>query len=159
METRFVNRFTLTPTDKKEYVMRVLAQPVITWGPVVGLVGIASYFLMEGPVRFVMGTAGLIALITSFLTPLLSLKEFSASMDLDPSETTIFFGEKIRVESRASHIDLDYQQFKGMKETPSLYCLQLRSKGSLLVKKNHFIQGREEDFPAFIEEKIQRKEN
>lgn len=158
MMKTFVNRYLLTDSDCQEFVRGVLAKPVMTWGPIFGLFGLLGFFFMKSPLNYVVGTAGLIALVAGIITPILTVRELYKARDLDPSETTITFGEKIILDSQASHNEVDYDQVVDVVETDNLYCLCLNTKGAVPVKKGHFIQGEEKDFLDFIEKKRSKED-
>ena len=75
MENMFENEYTMETKYFKEYVYKVLCKKTIRSGVIIGVIGILFFVFVHSKVAYITLTAGVIALLSAFFTPVVSAKE------------------------------------------------------------------------------------
>ena len=68
-------------------------------------------------------------------------------------KTVIEIGKKIKMTEGTAKLEFDYEQIRKIKYTKNFIVLRIEKDAAILVYRNGFKKGKEEDFIKFINEK------
>ena len=161
MEIFFKNEYTMETKYFKEYVYNVLCKKIIRSGVIIGVIGILFFAFVHSKVAYITLTAGVIALLSAFFTPVVSAKELEkAAKRLNNGnieKTKVKFLNNIVMDEGKVHLEIEYNQITEIVQTKNFIVLKTSEQSAVLVYKNGFIKGNENDFMKFIDEKIKKQ--
>lgn len=158
MENLFENEYLMERKYYKEYVLNVLCKKIIITGLLVmifGLIFIAFVGLEDAKIVL---TAAIIAGIASILTPVVTIKQLEDTEKRlnngKIEKTKVIFSDNIVMDEGKVHLEFEYNQITKIVETKSFIVLRLSENSAILVLKDGFVKGTQEEFSKFINEKI-----
>ena len=161
MKKLFENEYKMETKLFKEYVYNVLYKKMIISGLIISLIGILFFCLITSPIAYIILTASIIAFICSIFGPIILSKELEEnSKRLNNGQiekTNIIFSNNIIMNEGKVHLEFEYSQINKILQTKNFIILKISEQSSILVFKNGFLKGTEEDFIIFIKDKISVK--
>lgn len=155
MEIKFINEYKLNRKLIKEYVYNVLCKNIIISGYALTIISLILFFVNK---ETLMLTISFISLITTILTPILTInqiEENSKKLNNEKIEKTIItFSNNIVMDEGKAHLEFDYKQIKKITETKNFLVLSLSKQSAILVLKQGFTKDDNQKFLKFIKEKI-----
>ena len=155
MEIKFINEYKLNRKLIKEYVYNVLCKNIIITGYALTIISLILFFVNK---ETLMLTISFISLITTILTPILTInqiEENSKKLNNEKIENTIItFSNNIVMDEGKAHLEFDYKQIKKITETKNFLVLSLSKQSAILVLKQGFTKNDDQNFLKFIKEKI-----
>ena len=155
MEIKFINEYKLNRKLIKEYVYNVLCKNIIITGYALTIISLILFFVNK---ETLMLTISFISLITTILTPILTInqiEENSKKLNNEKIEKTIItFSNNIVMDEGKAHLEFDYKQIKKITETKNFLVLSLSKQSAILVLKQGFTKNDNQNFLKFIKEKI-----
>lgn len=155
MEIKFINEYKLNRKLIKEYVYNVLCKNIIITGYALTIISLILFFVNK---ETLMLTISFISLITTILTPILTInqiEENSKKLNNEKTEKTIItFSNNIVMDEGKAHLEFDYKQIKKITETKNFLVLSLSKQSAILVLKQGFTKNDDQNFLKFIKEKI-----
>lgn len=155
MEIKFINEYKLNRKLIKEYVYNVLCKNIIISGYALTIISLILFFVNK---ETLMLTISFISLITTILTPILTInqiEENSKKLNNEKIEKTIItFSNNIVMDEGKAHLEFDYKQIKKITETKNFLVLSLSKQSAILVLKQGFTKNDDQNFLKFIKEKI-----
>jgi len=155
MEIKFINEYKLNRKLIKEYVYNVLCKNIIITGYALTIISLILFFVNK---ETLMLTISFISLITTILTPILTInqiEENSKKLNNEKIEKTIItFSNNIVMDEGKAHLEFDYKQIKKITETKNFLVLSLSKQSAILVLKQGFTKNDDQNFLKFIKEKI-----
>ena len=153
----FRNEYLMDKALIKEYVYRVLGKKMMIIGTLVFILCIIIFIFDEGDTKYLMLIVGLIGLLCSILSPILmrrTIEKASKRLNNGKLEKTVIeFGKKIKMTEGTAKLEFDYEQIRKIKYTKNFIVLRIEKDAAILVYRNGFKKGKEEDFIKFINEK------
>ena len=160
MENLFENEYTMETNYFKEYVYNVLCKKTICTGVIIGVIGILFFIMVHSVFSYITLTAGVIAFLSAIFTPMVSAKELEkAAKRLNNGnieKTNVKFLNNIVMDEGKVHLEVEFSQITEIVQTKNFIVLKTSEQSAVLVLKNGFIKGNENDFMKFIEEKIKK---
>lgn len=158
MENLFENEYLMERKYYKEYVLNVLCKKIIITGLLVMIFGlIFTAFVGLEDAKIVL-TAAIIAGIASILTPVVTIKQLEDTEKRlnngKIEKTKVIFSDNIVMDEGKVHLEFEYNQITKIVETKSFIVLRLSENSAILVLKDGFVKGTQEEFSKFINEKI-----
>ena len=158
MENLFENEYLMERKYYKEYVLNVLCKKIIITGLLVMIFGlIFTVFVGLENAKIVL-TAAIIAGIASILTPVVTIKQLEDTEKRlnngKIEKTKVIFSDNIVMDEGKVHLEFEYNQITKIVETKSFIVLRLSENSAILVLKDGFVKGTQEEFSKFINEKI-----
>ena len=156
MENLFENEYLMERKYYKEYVLNVLCKKIIITGLLVMIFGlIFTAFVGLEDAKIVL-TAAIIAGIASILTPVVKQLEDTEKRlnNWKIEKTKVIFSDNIVMDEGKVHLEFEYNQITKIVETKSFIVLRLSENSAILVLKDGFVKGTQEEFSKFINEKI-----
>lgn len=158
MENLFENEYLMERKYYKEYVLNVLCKKIIITGLLVMIFGlIFTVFVGLENAKIVL-TAAIIAGIASILTPVVTIKQLEDTEKRlnngKIEKTKVIFSDNIVMDEGKVHLEFEYNQITKILETNSFIVLRLSENSAILVLKDGFVKGTQEEFSKFINEKI-----
>ena len=158
MENLFENEYLMERKYYKEYVLNVLCKKIIITGLLVMIFGlIFTVFVGLEDAKIVL-TAAIIAGIASILTPVVTIKQLEDTEKRlnngKIEKTKVIFSDNIVMDEGKVHLEFEYNQITKIVETKSFIVLRLSENSAILVLKDGFVKGTQEEFSKFINEKI-----
>lgn len=155
MEIKFINEYKLNRKLIKEYVYNVLCKNIIISGYALTIISLILFFVNK---ETLMLTISFISLITTILTPILTINQIdenSKKLNNEKIENTIItFSNNIVMDEGKAHLEFDYKQIKKITETKNFLVLSLSKQSAILVLKQGFTKNDDQNFLKFIKEKI-----
>lgn len=158
MENLFENEYLMERKYYKEYVLNVLCKKIIITGLLVMIFGlIFTVFVGLEDAKIVL-TAAIIAGIASILTPVVTIKQLEDTEKRlnngKIEKTKVIFSDNIVMDEGKVHLEFEYNQITKIIEIKSFIVLRLSENSAILVLKDGFVKGTQEEFSKFINEKI-----
>lgn len=158
MENLFENEYLMERKYYKEYVLNVLCKKIIITGLLVMIFGlIFTAFVGLEDAKIVL-TAAIIAGIASILTPVVTIKQLEDTEKRlnngKIEKTKVIFSDNIVMDEGKVHLEFEYNQITKIIEIKSFIVLRLSENSAILVLKDGFVKGTQEEFSKFINEKI-----
>lgn len=158
MENLFENEYLMERKYYKEYVLNVLCKKIIITGLLVMIFGlIFTVFVGLENAKIVL-TAAIIAGAASILTPVVTIKQLEDTEKRlnngKIEKTKVIFSDNIVMDEGKVHLEFEYNQITKILETKSFIVLRLSENSAILVLKDGFVKGTQEEFSKFINEKI-----
>ncbi|MBQ8871910.1 MAG: YcxB family protein [Clostridia bacterium] len=158
MENLFENEYLMERKYYKEYVLNVLCKKIIITGLLVMIFGlIFTVFVGLEDAKIVL-TAAIIAGIASILTPVVTIKQLEDTEKRlnngKIEKIKVIFSDNIVMDEGKVHLEFEYNQITKIVETKSFIVLRLSENSAILVLKDGFVKGTQEEFSKFINEKI-----
>ena len=158
MENLFENEYLMERKYYKEYVLNVLCKKIIITGLLVMIFGlIFTVFVGLEDAKIVL-TSAIIAGIASILTPVVTIKQLEDTEKRlnngKIEKTKVIFSDNIVMDEGKVHLEFEYNQITKIIETKSFIVLRLSENSAILVLKDGFVKGTQEEFSKFINEKI-----
>ena len=154
----FENEYIMTRKYTKEYVYHILCQKIILVGMTIFLFGLLLFFFLQGSIRYVMFTASFVAVACAVLGPIVmvrQLEETSKRLNNGKIEKTqICFGHNIVMNEGKVHLEFAYKQIRSVVQTKHFIVLKLSNDAAIVVFKDGFIKGSQDEFLPFIRDKI-----
>lgn len=151
------NEYTMETKYFKQYVYNVLCKKLILNGLIIGLIGILFFIFVHSKVSYIVLTAAIIAFISAILTPVVTTKELERTSERlnngKIEKTRIKFLNNIVIDEGKVHLEIEYSQITEIVQTKNFIVLKTSKQSAVLVLKNGFVKGNENDFIKFIEEK------
>ena len=161
MNKLFENEYTMETKYFKEYVYNVLCKKIIVNSIWLALLGILLFILMEGTMSYMILSAMIILCIASIFTPIITVKQLEETEKRLNNgvieKTNVKFSDNIVMDEGKVHLEFEYSQITEMVQTKNFIVLKTSEQSAILIFKNGFIKGNEQDFISFIEEKISKK--
>ena len=161
MENIFENEYIMETKYFKEYVYKVLCKKTIRSGVIIGVIGIMFFAFVHSKVAYITLTAGVIATLSAIFTPLVSAKELEKSAKRlnngNIEKTRVKFLDNIVMDEGKVHLEVEYNQITEIVQTKNFIVLKTSEQSAVLVLKNGFVKGNENDFMKFIEEKTKKQ--
>lgn len=158
MNELFENEYKMENKLYKEYVYNVLCKKTIIIGSIIMILGIFMFFVMEQDKAYVMLTAGIIAGVASIMTPILVVKQLEKTEKRLNNgiieKTNVKFSDNIVMNEGKVHLEFEYNQITKILQTKNFIVLKTSEQSAILVLKDGFLKGTENEFLKFIEEKI-----
>lgn len=158
MEPNFTNKYTLNDKLIKEYVYKILCKKIIITGIILTILSLLLFVILKKDYMIVIS---LISLITTLLTPQLTIKqikETSKKLNNEKIEaTTITFANNIVMTEGKNHFEFEYTQIKNIIQTKNLIALTLTKQTAILLTKEGFQNNNTKNFLEFINNKIGEK--
>ena len=118
------------------------------------------FFVMDQDKSYMMLTAGIIAGVASIMTPILTVKQLEETEKRLNNgiieKTNVKFSNNIVMDEGKVHLEFEYNQIIKILQTKNFIVLKTSEQSAILVLKNGFLKGNENDFIKFIEEKISK---
>ena len=119
-------------------------------------------YLIEGDsFGYVMLTCAIICLFTAIISPIImiyNIENTSKRINNGKIEkTSVEFDNNIKMNEGKVHLEFEYSQVSKIVQTPNFIVLKLGKQSAILVCKNGFTEGSENEFMKFIEEKIKSR--
>lgn len=153
----FKNEYTINNKLIKEYVFCILCKDIIIWGLILSIL-LFMLFLLDNALYINLVLCFLILLFIIFF-PFMIIKKLEDNEKIlnngKIEKTSILFDEKIIMDEGKVHLEFEYSQIKKIKQTKNLIALMINKESAILVNKNGFIKGNNDDFMKFIKEKKQ----
>ncbi|MBE5766647.1 MAG: YcxB family protein [Clostridiales bacterium] len=159
MQPFFENRYVGTLPILLEYIRKVVLRSLLRGsgaGTLLAL-GMAICFIVIGDFSNA-GIAGIFALcfaLVYLLSPLVPMyRILRASQDAygdEEVETLVTFADRIYIAEGEESASLDYSQVTNVRTLSEFYALEIDGKGALIVARNGFTTGKEEDFLPFLQ--------
>lgn len=158
MENLFENEYLMERKYYKEYILNVLCKKIIITGLLVMIFGlIFTVFVGLEDAKIVL-TAAIIAGTASILTPVVTIKQLEDTEKRlnngKIEKTKVIFSDNIVMDEGKVHLEFEYNQITKIVETKSFIVLRLSENSAILVLKDGFVKGTQEEFSKFINEKI-----
>ena len=158
MNEVFENEYKMETKLYKEYVYNVLCKKTIIIGVIILILGIFMFFVMDQDKSYVMLTAGIIAGVASIMTPILTVKQLEETEKRLNNgiieKTNVKFSDNIVMNEGKVHLEFEYNQITKILQTKNFIVLKTSEQSAILVLKDGFLKGTENEFLKFIEEKI-----
>ena len=158
MNEVFENEYKMETKLYKEYVYNVLCKKTIIIGVIILILGIFMFFVMDQDKSYVMLTAGIIAVVASRMTPILTVKQLEETEKRLNNgiieKTNVKFSDNIVMNEGKVHLEFEYNQITKILQTKNFIVLKTSEQSAILVLKDGFLKGTENEFLKFIEEKI-----
>ena len=158
MNELFENEYKMETKLYKEYVYNVLCKKTIIIGLIIMILGIFMFFVMDQDKSYVMLTAGIIAGVASIMTPILTVKQLEETEKRLNNgiieKTNVKFSDNIVMNEGKVHLEFEYNQITKILQTKNFIVLKTSEQSAILVLKDGFLKGTENEFLKFIEEKI-----
>ena len=160
MDNLFENEYTMETKYFKEYVYNVLCKKILRSGVIIGVIGIMFFALVHSKVAYITLTAGVIAVLSAIFTPVVSAKELEKSAKRlnngNIEKTRVKFLDNIVMDEGKVHLEVEYSQIAEIVQTKNFIVLKTSEQSAVLVFKNGFVKGNENDFMKFIEGKTKK---
>ena len=154
----FENEYTMNRKLTKEYVFKIIGKRMMIIGLSIFLLGIIMFLLFDDNIKYVMLTCSFIALFCAVMTPIImvnDLEKISKRFNNGKIEKTkVIFNENITMDEGKVHLEFEYGQIKQIVETNNFIVLKLDTNSAILVLKQGFTKGNQEEFFKFIKSKI-----
>ena len=161
MDNLFENEYKMETKYFKEYVYNVLCKKTIIIGFLTALIGILFFCFTTTKSSYIILTTAIIAFICAIITPIVTTKELEkAEKRLNNGtieKTNIKFSDNIVMNEGRVHLEFEYSQITKITYTKNFIVLKTSKQSAILVLKNGFLKGNEEEFSKFIEEKINKQ--
>lgn len=158
MENLFENEYLMERKYYKEYVLNVLCKKIIITGLLVMIFGFVFTAIVGVEDAKIVLTAAIIAGIASILTPVVTIKQLEDTEKRlnngKIEKTKVIFSDNIVMDEGKVHLEFEYNQITKIVETKSFIVLRLSENSAILVLKDGFVKGTQEEFSKFINEKI-----
>ena len=158
MKKIFENEYQISRKFLKEYVYGVLCKKVLIIGITISLIGALFSFFTTSQNKYIIITSSIIALVTSIITPIITIKELeNLSRRLNNGKiekTNIKFSNNIIMKEGKAHLEFEYNQITKIVYTKNFIVLKTSNNSAILVLKSGFLKGTKQEFIKFIEEKI-----
>ena len=119
------------------------------------------FAFVHSKVAYITLTAGVIATLSAIFTPLVSAKELEKSAKRlnngNIEKTRVKFLDNIVMDEGKVHLEVEYNQITEIVQTKNFIVLKTSEQSAVLVLKNGFVKGNENDFMKFIEEKTKKQ--
>ncbi len=140
-----------------EYVIQVMLKKWLLFGAIVGVFGTIFYSTLAHNTALL--TVSLICLLTTILLPPLTVWEMQRrSKDLGGSaeqESTVIFGDSIKMIDANLSTEISYQQIKQICETKHLYAFMIAKNAGIVIPKDKLSVDDYKKIKAIIAEKKQ----
>lgn len=162
----FESRYYLQPGMTKEYAKHVFCRTTRILGGVIMLISAAAlivsmtwagYSLSESTLFILCFVGGFLIYNYYFLISIVIERQAKSSGQKQQPECAIYFGSNVRMEEGKKKMTVDYQKIHKFYNLPTIYVLEIGKNQALLVPKNSFVIGREEEFESFVKEKMKRQ--
>ena len=144
----FKNEYTMNRKLIVEYVFKIFGTKTIIRGIFIFILGLLMY-LIEGD-----------SLFTAVISPIImiyNIENTSKRINNGKIEkTSVEFDNNIKMNEGKVHLEFEYSQVSKIVQTQNFIVLKLGKQSAILVYKNGFTEGSENEFIKFIEEKIKK---
>ena len=156
----FENEYVFNRDLTKEYVYKILGKRIMIVGFGLFIISIILFFIETGTMKYAMLGCALVGIIYAIITPirLVNVLEKNAKRlnNGKIEKTRVVFGDNIVMDEGKAHLEFEYSQIEKIVETKNLLALIIGNNASILVLKDGFVKGTQEEFMKFINEKIQK---
>ena len=154
----FENEYTMNRDLTKEYVFKIIGKRVMIIGLSIFILGIVLFLIFDNGMRYVMLTCSFIRLFCAIATPITivnNLETDSKRLNNGKIEKTkVAFKDNITMDEGKVHLEFEYSQINKIIETNNFIVLKLDKNSAILVLKQGFTKGTQEEFLKFIKNKI-----
>ena len=151
----FKNEYTMNRKLIVEYVFKIFGTKTIIRGIFIFILGLLMYLIEGDSLGYVMLTCAIICLFTAVISPIImiyNIENTSKRINNGKIEkTSVEFDNEGKV-----HLEFEYSQVSKIVQTQNFIVLKLGKQSAILVYKNGFTEGSENEFIKFIEEKIKK---
>lgn len=152
----FKNEYTLNKKLITEYVYGILCKDIIIAGAILELFAFGLFLLdTTSYTRLIACCFTLFFMAFCPIFMIKNLEDNSKRLNNGKIEKTIVeFNDNIVMNEGKVHLEFEYSQIKKIKKTKNFIVLMISNKSAILVLKDGFINGKEDDFLKFINGKI-----
>ena len=154
----FENEYIFNRDLTKEYVYKILGKRIMIVGFGLFILSTILFFIETGTMKYAMLGCALVGIVYAIITPinLVNVLEKNAKRlnNGKIEKTRVVFGDNITMDEGKAHLEFEYSQIEKIVETKNLIALIIGKNASILVSKEGFVKGTEEEFMKFINDKI-----
>ena len=151
----FKNEYTMNRKLIVEYVFKIFGTKTIIRGIFVFILGLLMYLIEGDSLGYVMLTCAIICLFTAIISPIImiyNIENISKRINNGKIEkTSVEFDNNIKMNEGKVHLEFEYSQVSKIVQTSNFIVLKLGKQSAILVYKNGFTEGSENEFMKFIE--------
>lgn len=156
----FKNEYTMNRKLIVEYVFKIFGTKTIIRGIFIFILGLLMYLIEGDSLGYVMLTCAIICLFTAVISSIImiyNIENTSKRINNGKIEkTSVEFDNNIKMNEGKVHLEFEYSQVSKIVQTQNFIVLKLGKQSAILVYKNGFTEGSENEFIKFIEEKIKK---
>ena len=166
----FKNEYTMNRKLIVEYVFKIFGTKTIIRGIFIFILGLLMYLIEGDSLGYVMLTCAIICLFTAVISPIIMIYNIENTSkrinngkidELDIKSTMMYrhddYVDGIELVNEGKvHLEFEYSQVSKIVQTQNFIVLKLGKQSAILVYKNGFTEGSENEFIKFIEEKIKK---
>lgn len=158
MDKVFENEYTMETKYFEEYVYNVLCKKLIIGGTIVFFLGLIPIIITNRNTIYECLFWFCIIAFPTIMTPGITAKNLEAAEKRlnngKIEKTVVKFLDNIIMDEGKVHLEFEYNQITKIVQTKNFIVLKTSEETGILVFKNGFVKGNENDFMKFIEEKI-----
>ncbi len=160
----FENRYYSNDKMIREYIIKIICKKLIIMGCIISVVGILlciTVALDQDILKFgVFLTATFIVIITTALTPFITLKDYKrneiALNGGKKHETFVLFDDKISLSEGTFKIEVEYNQINAIHILKNSCVLMFGKTNGIMIEQNSFTKGTFEGLLLFLKQKCKQ---